>query len=393
MTVLSACYMGREEWEIYDKYRIFAVGQKQQIKYFLIAFTLSIPNGIIEYNDTIIYLDFINLDEHPYFVIAKVLKNPLQDYGFAAQIVIIFLRIGFLLTSAIRCRPLLNLIYAASCVRDHLKKINSILVQERKSNSSRSNSNSIFTNNIENSINFETRTGNKLPEINLTIKSYSAGDNQRSAFVFSECQLQSNSPTKLRRQRNFTQLLIDDHIQQDDSSNYQETSNHELLTTINNLRQLEVHVAQLNFFVYDLDHCSAFLVLSLCLLSLLSFTHGLFFMIEIYDSYLALILGIIYCTSRLLIPFFLFITGDNMEKEIKSLLSEIELYYLQDTTQSLIYKQYNNVTANLARIINHLNLTKFNCEKLMDINKSTMINFFIITASAVFIVTQYGESS
>lgn len=161
--------------------------------------------------------------------------------------------------------------------------------------------------------------------------------------------------------------------------------------TIRSLRQFELHLTKLDFFVGDMDRCAGSLVFAMCILSLVQFIYSIFFLIDFWRSYTNLLLGVLYCLSRLSTPFLLFMSGNSMEREARKLLAELEVIYLQDSTQCLIYKQYGSTMASLSRVIKLLNSIKFSCDNLMNINLGTMKKFIFYTVTSMFIVVQYGK--
>lgn len=164
---------------------------------------------------------------------------------------------------------------------------------------------------------------------------------------------------------------------------------------IRNLHQLEHHLTRLSLFVGDMDQCAAEVVCAMCFLVFIQFIYSVFFLVEVakhFPGYLMVLFVFVCVLTQLTIPLRLFLSGDRMEKEAKRLLANLELIYLQDSSQCLIYKQHgSHMMASLARTIELLKTIRFNCDSTMNIDLATLKRFLLYLMTTIFIVVQYGK--
>lgn len=429
---ISAC---PRDWLIYDKYNIFSLDYSQQIKYSLLAFSTGIPDALFDHGETLVYLNF--LDDKRRYVWLQIL------HGFAlpfessltpstrpiARLLSYYILLNTLLMNSTRYKPIQKMIYASLCVHHHLRSIGEQMVANHHQQAS-SDKQSLKEHHYQvalDSMTSESTTrefGSSFsvrkcamtftsPQVFKSFSSSSdSGRSSSSGIGISSDQSQTGTSPSRRSSRRMTNDKMTE-ISLSRSFKHLEQSNKKRLHSgggpdeklfersiyetkvISNLRQLEFHVKQLEFFVSDIDQYLANLVFIMILVNFLHLIVGAFFVLESFRRPSVLIRAISFCIARLFIPFCLFSCGNRLECEAKRVIADLELIYLENSSNSgsnsLLYKHYNSMMRSLLRIVDQLGRIRFACDNLMDINMGTMKKFLIYTLTAMFIVVQYGR--
>lgn len=389
MAIVATKLWRQTEWSIYDKYRIFSLSDATQFKVAVLAMLVSVPDALIDQYEGKMYLRLVPPN---HYIIVRLVNDPtslLGSHVILTKLVMVCSFIVVLVGQSVRHAPLLNVIYAASCVQRHLKVINSQVImgqQPRRCEQpapERQALRSVAT------VEMPSHDSAKVDSVSRSMRH---PELNYLGFGSRGRNTSGREPGSASSALTSTDELVSAKQQQQQGKH---SSGNNSVCCITNLRDLELHLIKLDFFVCDLDQGAAALVFAMCLLSLSKFIYSIFFLLEFWTERSRaggnLLLGILYCLSRLTIPFFLFASGNAMENEAKRLLAELEVIYLQQSTQCLIYKQYSSTIGSLSRVIKILGSIRFHCDSLMNINFGTMKQFIFYTVASMFIVVQYGK--
>lgn len=433
---------GANEWNIYDKYRCFSVTERLQIRLVCITFVASLTDGVFAHYETdslILY----GPDVAPNFISivhSKILSNEL----ILGRLINIFLMIVALVSYTVRYKPLLNMIYAALCVKHHLAHINrQLLPLSCRIKGSLMSSATSPTGELERdvaraaaaaaahhqqarpsiaglsirSLRRKTIHTSSESPLSSSCTSYSTVDSllapkssrsssgggggvQTNRLKLSYAKnlrpdLQSQAR---RRRRQYDDHVMDDQLMANILNGHSPTvergTSGARAIEINNLPQLEAHIAKLALFVDEIDRCNGTVVYLMCLQSMIQFIYCFFFILEAkFEDIWRVIVSCVFTLSRLTVPVYLFMCGNYVEQQAKLMITQLETIYLQDPAKGSIYERYSGTKAisSLARLIRSLNSIHFSCDGLMGINLSTLKSFVVQSVTAMFIIIQYGE--
>jgi len=424
-------------WLIYDKHDMFSLSERTQLKLLLLGILFCLPYGIMDSLEVSDYLSVLPEDRYSlvrYFHLGKI--RILEKFSpFLCCLVSLSLSSLTILSNSFRYKPLLIIIYSATCVRRHLRIITNqiILANQRKEEKEAGFTGSMVTSWVQ--------------EDKQIIATLASPEKKDSGIEMGACSSASNSSLSSSRLNFGSAIERRSQIRHEEASEEEKqpksnggrkptvchldlraiggtTHNHLTISSwrpnassqtelygptwasepsgrkrkysvciMQNLRHLETHLTRLDLFVGDIDRSNAAVVFSMTILSLIQFIYSLLFVIKLSKSIRLIAFGLAYCLGRLTMPFILLMSGNLMERESKRLLAEIESIYLQANVHSVIHSQFGSQMASLERIIKLLESIKFNCDNLLGINMSTMKSFALYTLAAIFLVVQYGKLS
>lgn len=435
------------EWLLYDKYDIFSSRMSSQQRLAIIALLIAVPSALYSYVESVVYLTHVQPGS--YFLVKLVSgADTLTSNIIIGGLVGFFLVTTNIIFHLVRYQPLLNIIYSANSVRAHLAIVNSQMISTSKQFVVfRGSEGSTLADNADhlaltsimaqedpiwsslmgaNSAKVVSQQSTKASARSLRDELLATGRNESSAG-YATCSpissghlsfrgltledsmfRQEEIPAKVRltsvSNATISRLALSNVVNPDGRQAVRTelgTGAHfakrrEPICVIRNLHQLELHITRLSLFVGDMDRCAAEVVCALCFLVFIQFIYTVFFMVEMaknFRSFSTAIFAFICVLIQMAMPLCLFNSGDRMQKEAKKLLANLELIYLEDSSQRLVYKQHGSDTmASLARIIKLLKTIRFNCDKTMNIDLATLKRFILYLVTTIFIVVQYGRS-
>lgn len=445
ISTVTALNLKNSEWLLYDKYNIFSFDRSSQKRLSVKTALIAIPDGMLSYVEVMTLMFLTPPGKY------RALKTLLGFDGLTGVSYIdipmqVFFGLSSVLSYSVRYKPILNIIYSANSVRAHLEDINNQIVVaghrfedpikqrasgfaheaklqdgpvEQQSRMGLSLWSGTGINADADPIGQKGRQVNSIPSRpvqslaadvggsaeTMQMKRSSESSNRLGAGIGWSLKDWLANQSVYRQEKIFStsgklssiSAAINPEADRRVMPVVSEATGakQQSVCVIRNLHQLEYHISKLSFFVGDMDRCEPVTVFSMCFLVFIQFIYSVFFVIECSKSSSAswqIMLGVVGVLTRLAIPLYLFSSGDWMEKQARKLLANLEIIYLQERSQSLIYKQYGSHTmASLTRVIKLLKSIRFNCDKTMNINLATMKRFFLYAVTTMFIVVQYGK--
>ena len=380
------------EWLVYDKYEIFSIRNQIQLSS-IIWCSLSILPDILATLFDLLFL--ISMSQHRgiYPLIGYLRTN-----NYLGRC-LLWLFMTFCSTNVLlRYKPLLNIMYSSICVRLHL---NSICNQLSASCGCNSSSPLLFS--------FSSKAREKKEQVaagmghsSALIQANGAHPARASQVLITwaaieHSDLKTPNPTANGA---ITSPTLDRFLRRRLAAGGDEErvelaamgkalASVERLCTISNLYQLERHLTELELFRSDIDRQAPMVAYLLIIGNMIA---------NFYSTFYALRLGLegpgifftpLFLTARLLPLVVLFVSSDSMEKAARRLLNQLERLYLQDESQSLLYKQTSGTQLSLARVFRLLERLKFTCNGLVSLNLASLTQFILYLGTGVFVVVQY----
>lgn len=381
----------------------------------LIALTI-LPDGLCSWIDLVAIFNFLSSGRYPWFTL-----RPASEQG---KLFYMCLGTVSLTNLILRYKPLINVAYATLCTRQHMRflsqqlsisnpdngqvlsgslKPNQKLDLGAEQNKTKSPSSSLLKGWMIHKKSSRTRLNfvrlsrsvkittlnhaNSSTRLRASLASCRSGKNvepaqEPPAAPTSTIPAHPTPPSMANHQTNTTAPAS--------GLNNKDHHHHQDVCIITNANQFERHFVQLDLFVSEVDRQAPSALFALSIINMVITVHTIFFVFElIYQDQYRLWLIVLYMVARLLPLMVLFVIGHSFEMEKKKLLSQLEVIYLQDPTQCLIYKHISDALFSMARIFKLLGSIRFNSDDLMVVNMETMKRYIIYIATTVFIIKQY----
>lgn len=163
-----------------------------------------------------------------------------------------------------------------------------------------------------------------------------------------------------------------------------------LKVTISNLHEFEKHLTRLSLFIKQVDVDCSWTVFFTIYYHFTVLFHTVFLYNQFQLDIVQHLIFIPYNTFGLLPPLSILILGSLMEREARSLMAKLEYLYLQEDTQCFMYRQMSGMKYPLWSIFKLLDSIEFNCDHLMPINLSTLVDISIFLGASALVIIQYG---
>lgn len=355
-----------KRWQDYDRANIFAIEEKKQFKIMLNCCSAATLDGLINFFEVLILLYYLQSDRYNWLKFDSMAKG-----------IMFFVTLSWINSAniLIRYKPLLDTMYSAHCVASHLRFIKNQLLMSGQN----------FMDPIETTDNHDALNQERQLEPNhLPDYKQLSSDSKLESWT-------TNGPSD-RQKKSFKTRETNEKIE-NSSYDFQFFSSFDSEIDqgddyiITNVYQLERHITQLDLFVSNIDSDAPSAVISILLLNLLAFISTFFYVKDSPKN--VAILAFIFLLSRLMPMVALCKSGSAVINESKGLIGVLEVIYLQDPTQCLLYKHVGCTQLSLERIFKSLNSIKFSCGGLMDVDYGTLTRLMFYMATAILIVIQY----
>ena len=361
-----------KNWLIFDRFPIFSIGIKQQVRYFLLSLICGAPDGLASYIE-IHSLFSLLPNKTDYQLLRLVHDQAIAGWPILIQLLLLIPIVLSILSSILRYSPLLNMLYASACVWRHLRNLNQQILVSRA------------PNNL-------LQVGSSLHTPRPNSAAVAAPPEQLLGQVANRKQLQRAMevarPQSVRPAAGWPKSETDKTTTCCGQLN---SIQKQRPTSIENIRQLESHLELMAIFVKELDCSMSMFVYALSLLSLSQCVYAVLFTIKLELTVRNLGLGLAFSLCRLVLPISLLCTGQFMAHEARRLLHQLEHIFAQDSSEMLVYKQHNESIHSWRRIFSSLERIQFNCDHLLRLDLSTVVKFSIYAMSSIFIILQFGK--
>lgn len=365
VSITALAHMSYDIWNAYERADYFAVDFHHQGRLALRCLCTIIPDCLFNVGETYITLSVIQANLRP------ALAAPAGAWSQLANFLVytLFLSVS-MVNVLIRYKPTFDLMYLSGCVRHHLERVNGqvqpieMTIEANKLVCAYDEHAGLFS---ETSLRRQRQQGAAEPSVPIELHQHAAANLAKLAHL---------TRAQIGRQTRLGYLL--------DEAASQTT------TSLTSLQQLERHLTQLQLLVSSVDRRSPASVLALVLTNCLNLYYIILYTIQLHTpSNLLHLLTLANLMARLLPLCTLFLHGHLLEAECRRLVSKFEVAYLQEQSQSLMYKQMLDAHWSLGRVLKLTESIKFDCNGLMAINLGTLAKCVVYIFGGVFVVLQY----
>lgn len=398
-------YEGRL-WNILDDFDTLSIDYNYQARFAKFCMLLTVPDIIIHMLESFLIVNYIIASANYDRFIGKYFSSLYYQAAFTYSMYVLALMSG-LVNMMIRYKPLSSLLYSSTCVSKHLALINSQLTIQHhgiagKMQLTHSNTDAMSgTTTAATAVNTtkiiaNTNYNNKMDlDPNLEMFKQRYNDRLKRFEIYNSPRtslpvIENSTGARLSLVGGQQAIKLQDSSKKTTttSSNSQSQNNEKPYFSISNLYELERHLTKVSNLMYDMDRIAPESMLALTAINFMQYFFLAYYLL--FDRTWTLSVAYIcICFARTLPISVMLISGTRLEKECKRLVIKLESIYLQNQSQSLIYKQMASSHLSLARIFKILERIRINCDGLMKINSGTLRKCFIYLATIMVIVVQY----
>lgn len=427
---LTLALPSKSAWIMLDKFRLFNIDYKTQLKIAMLTLCIYMPGGVSDFAEVKLFCKYIRGREEDYLIrFTHDLKSIFPNCPLLLELTLYLCVIYYY---AMFNYPLMVLTYSSLCISLHLRQLRhqiedymnhatgvstnfksnklldsigkfegrilswtQMMCSKHKTRVARVHSES--TNQLSREMSSLSTSLSSIAKSPLIHETWSSetSDHQSSHLVGCSIELQDLKET-----------TSDDGLVGTDEADDSDDLNGLKSLSINSPHQLEMHLTKMQLLVWELNLTDPKLTYALCLVGLLKYIEYSFVLTLVSHELVELLLVLALLAAHSIPQIGLYFSGSLMENESQYLSDKIEIFTQQDKylfdserLQQLNHMPNTTVVSRapkqtmrcINRIIILLHQVRFDCDDLLRLTLTTLRQFSFYILAALFIVVQYGK--